>query len=214
MEKMCLKPQAYTFLRTILPLALVGLSCQTPPPRVTLPAGSVPVSTQPPPDAAETVQPVAATPTSTPSVGAARSNPAPPGSNIGVYTMFISVLNSIRPADDLVQSASASNPAPGQERQYLLVEVALLCDLSSDSTCSLSPSDDFQLVGSSGVLIEPARLTQAPDRTLKETEFFGGSTISGYVPFVIPNAETDLILVFSPVSAFGIFEGFLVIPGE
>jgi hypothetical protein len=212
MDKMSEKPRIHALFATIVLLVLAGLSCQSISPRVTLPPGTVPVRTQPAMGTAEPALPMAATLTSTPSIGAARSNPAPPGSNVGVYTIFISVLDAIRPADDLVEAANPSNPRPGEGMQYMFVEVALLCDLTSDSTCSLSPSDDFRLVGSSGVLIEPTELPQAPDGMLQVAEFFGGSSISGYVPFIISKAETDLILVFSPSSALGMIEGYLMVP--
>ena len=145
-------------------------------------------------------------------IGTSRSNPAPVGSEVVIDQMAFVVLGLIRPADDKIMEGNQFNtePEPGQE--YILLKLEIKCLKSSDDQCSFSPLlDEVKVIGSSGIGHDSEWFISGVDGLLEDTEFFGGTIISGSIPFIIGQEETDLVFVYEP------FLGdtfYLAIPSE
>ena len=151
-------------------------------------------------------------PTQTPEIGSSRSNPAPPGSEVKAISVLLQVTGLTRPADEMIAAAASENPTPEPGSEYILVHLLFTCDLPSDSTCHIYPGDELSLVGSGGVVRNPALSLHGLTEMLHEVEFYGGSQVSGYVPFLLPAEETDLILVYKPPMGLGLVEAYLALP--
>jgi hypothetical protein len=150
--------------------------------------------------------------TETKPVGSARSNPAPVGSEVVADDMAFKVLSIIRPADDIVLDEDNFNidPEPGQE--YLLVELEITCQESSDEQCNLSSFWNLSVLGSAGVSHDMELMVTGVEGLLPSVEFYGGSTVSGYVPFIVGQDETDLLLVYEPMFLGDTF--YLALPNQ
>lgn len=136
-------------------------------------------------------------PTSTPPVGTRRDNPAPVGSVILADDMEFTVLSVIRPADTIVKAGNPYNSDPETGNEYMFVEVTVTCALDSVEKCNYN-SFNFSLLGSSGVSIESEIFISGVENLLESAEFYGEATISGYIPFIVPIDETDILLVYEP----------------
>ncbi|HAE86243.1 MAG TPA: hypothetical protein DCG78_07060 [Anaerolineaceae bacterium] len=136
--------------------------------------------------------------TKAPKVGTARSNPAPVGSEVIADNMAFKILGATRPADEIIMAGNPFNTAPEEGEEYVLVELQATCQKSSDEQCRLNPFN-ISLIGSSGVMHDSEIMVAGVDGLLKSTEFYGGVTVSGTLPFIIGQEETDLILVYDPI---------------
>jgi hypothetical protein len=140
----------------------------------------------------------AATVTEQPALGTARSNPAPAGSEIIADGMAFTLTGSVRPATQTVMSANQFNSAPEADEEYVLVSVSIACQKTVDEKCSIF-SSSFKMLGSSGITSEPEIFVAGVPGLLDfNTEFYGGASISGAIPFIVSTADTGLLLVYEP----------------
>ena len=142
-------------------------------------------------------------------IGSVRSNPAPVGSEILADDMNFSVKSIVRPANDIVIEGNMFNDEPEEGQEYLLVEISAECTKTTDEKCSIS-TFNFKTLGKSGV-INDVEYVAGVKKLLEETEFFGGSTVSGYLAFMVDIGDT-LLLVYDPL--FSSNEFYLSLPTE
>ena len=137
--------------------------------------------------------------TATSPVGTARSNPAPAGSEVVADDMAFVVTGSTRPATDVIMAGNQFNTQPEAGQEYVLVNVRITCRKSSDDKCSFFVYN-LKMLGSSGVQRDPEFMVAGVNGLLdlSITEFFGGATIEGGIPFIVNSDETELLLVYSP----------------
>jgi hypothetical protein len=145
-------------------------------------------------------------------VGTARSNPAPVGSEIIADKMAFVVLDSIRPADDIIMDGNQFNTEPESGQEYILVQLQVTCMKSSDDQCNLTPFMNFSIIGSSGIAHDPEIMVAGVEGLLESTEFYGEGVLTGYLPFIVGQDETDLILVYEPLLIGDTF--YLSIPSD
>jgi len=138
--------------------------------------------------------------TSTSVLGTARSNPAPAGSEIVVDDMAFVIVGATRPATDKVMAGNQFNTSPEAGQEYVMVNVRITCKKSTDDKCSFY-TYNLKLLGSSGIQRDPEIMVAGVDGLLDFTitEFFGGATIEGAIPFIVNSDESDLLLVYSPI---------------
>ena len=132
-------------------------------------------------------------------VGTARSNPAPVGSEVIADDMAFVVTGAIRPATDIIMDGNMFNTEPEQGQEYILVDLGVTCMKSIDESCSISPFWNISLIGSEGVKYDAESFVTGVDGLLESTEFYGEATVSGYLPFIVNEGETNLILVYEPI---------------
>jgi len=139
------------------------------------------------------------TATATKEVGTARSNPAPVGSEVIADDMSFVILSAVRPATELIESAYVYNEDPESDEEYILVELKVTCLKSSDATCTFNPLINVKVIGSLGVEYDMKWAVVGVEDLLDYTEFYGGATLTGSLPFIISQDEADLILVYEPL---------------
>ena len=138
-------------------------------------------------------------PTSTMPPGTSQSNPARVGSDIYADNMIFVISGSVRPADGIVSSGDMFNSQPGQWQQYIFVTLKVTCDTPSNQQCHLSQFN-MKLSGSDGIVKYPERLISGVDGILEDTDFYGGATISGNVPFIISLGNSHVVLIYESLS--------------
>lgn len=138
--------------------------------------------------------------TSAPEVGTARSNPAPAGSQVVADDMAFEVTGFTRPADEIVSAGNMYNTAPEGDQEYIFVDVQITCQQSTDEKCTIYPTSSFSLIGSSGVVYDPEIMLAGVEGLFEvmDTEFYGGSTVSGALAFIVGQADMGLVLIYDP----------------
>ena len=188
------------FFAILATLILAALACGSTDVQVNLPAQQIAETWIAETAAAQGQAPATTEVQATSPVGTARSNPAPAGSEVIVDDMGFVIVGSTRPATDIVMSGNQFNTSPEAGQEYVMVNVQITCKTSSDEKCSFF-TYNLKLLGSSGVQRDPEIVVAGVDGLLdlSITEFFGGATIGGAIPFIVNSDETDLLLVYSPI---------------
>lgn len=203
MSRTVTRPVSSVLVLVLVPLAVAALACGSSGTPEVSPADSETESEAeevPPAEVSEGEEDPSPTeapePTETPQpVGSARSNPAPPGFEVTLGSVTVSVGEVIRPATEIVMDANPFNTEPEEGQEYIFVEVITTCEEGQDDTCEII-GFEFSLIGSSGVVYEPEIFVAGVEGLYEGGEFFGGATRSGYMPFLIEQTETDLILKY------------------
>lgn len=179
------------FLLVLAVLAVLALACGgSTAPEVNAPSSNQSNSSQPTTAAAATTAPV----------GSARSNPAPAGSEIVIDGMAFVVTSATRPATDIIMAGNPFNTSPEAGQEYVLVSLRVTCQKTADEKCDFS-AYSMKLLGSSGVQRDSQSIVAGVSGLFEAfgTEFFGGASIEGSIPFIVNSDETDLLLVYSPL---------------
>jgi hypothetical protein len=146
------------------------------------------------------IQPTLETiPTASPPPGTSQNNPIPVGSDVIADSMRFAIKGAIRPADGIVSSGDMFNAQPGAYQQFIFVTLTVACETPSDQQCHLSIFK-MKLSGSDSLVKYPERLISGVDGILMSTDFNGGTTISGHIPFIIPIGASHLELVYESLS--------------
>ena len=132
---------------------------------------------------------------SVPPAGTARSNPAPMGSAIIAFDMVFTVIDYERPANKTIERANMFNTKPQGDREYILIEMEIACEKTFDEKCVIRGSS-FEIVGDGGVIYNRRYASGVKGGLITNEEFFGGTTITGKIPFIIERSETNLILIY------------------
>ena len=181
-----MKSKVYVFL-AILGLILASIACGTSDSDVIVnPSG-------------EEEAPSQQEPTDLPEIGTARSNPAPAGSEVIVDDMALKILGVVRPADDIIEAGNMFNTEAESDQEYVLIELHVTCKKSIDDQCSISSYWNISLIGSSGIEYDPEWFVTGVEGLLESIDFYGDAVVSGYIPFIIKQSDTNLILVYEPI---------------
>ena len=130
-------------------------------------------------------------------IGTARSNPAPLGSVITADNMQFEILGSTRPADDIIMSGNMFNTEPEEGEEYILIDMKIECMKDQDDTCNIS-SFSFKLIGDEGVIYDAEWFISGVDGLLESEEFYGGGVVTGALPFIIKETDSNLIFLYEP----------------
>jgi len=210
----------FLWILSVIVLVLAMLACGSEGPSVNPPSEEKVEVIEDQPTAEEVAtedvpteeKPTEEEPTEEKAVGSARSNPAPVGSEVVADNMGFKVLSIIRPADDIVMQGNMFNTEPESGQEYLLVELQITCQKSSDEECSLSSFWNFSVIGSSGVKHDAEFMVTGVEGLLESIDFYGGTTVSGYVPFIVGLDEIDLLFVYEPILFGDTF--YLALPNQ
>jgi hypothetical protein len=124
----------------------------------------------------------------------------PYGSDVVVDQMKIKVTEAIRPADGLVSVGSMFNPQPGAYHHYVFVEFEIECQAGTSQSCQLNPFKVRLKVGD-GSLKYPQWFLAGVEGILQDAEFQSGTTVSGYIPFIVSYGDSGLHLVYTAQSS-------------
>ncbi len=172
----------------LLALVLASLACGSPTPEVTVPEQESNTSEEAPapaPAATEAPKPL----------GSARSNPAPLGSEVAISNMTIVVTEVVAPANNIVAEGNMFNSTPEPGNEYIFVNISVMCTKSADETCNLS-GFEFSLIDSAGITHDAEIFIAGVSGLFEGGEFYGGSTKTGYLPFLAPESDLSAIIKF------------------
>ena len=129
--------------------------------------------------------------------GTSRKDPAPVGFIVHADKMQFFVTAILRPADEIVKSGNAYNfnIAAGAGQEYMFIKVSINCEKPADQQCTLNLFD-FKALGSNGVLAGPELTIAGVDGLLKPTSFYGGATVTGYIPYIVTKGDENILLVY------------------
>jgi hypothetical protein len=136
----------------------------------------------------------ATTPPVTPQI-----DPVPFGSDVNVDQMKFVITGAIRPADEIVSSGDMFNTQPREYQHYIFVTLNVTCEMATDQQCHLS-LPNIRLLDSRGVLKYPQWFLSGVEGIFKDTDFQGGTTVSGNVPFIISIGASGLLLIYESLS--------------
>ncbi len=128
-----------------------------------------------------------------------QSNPPQPGSDVAIDQMSFVIIGSVRPADGIVASGDMFNPQPHEYQQYIFVTLAVTCKTTAGQQCHLNIFN-ISLLGRDGTPKYPQWYLSGVEGILKDTEFQGGTTVSGHVPFIISVGDSGLQLIYESSS--------------
>lgn len=143
----------------------------------------------------EIIEEIAVEPTKKP--GTARSNPAPVGSEVLADDMSFVILGSTRPADGIIKAGNMFNTEPEDGEEYVLVELRIKCLKSSDDKCSISQFN-FKMLGDTGIQYDAEWFVAGVSGLLGSEDFYGGSEVSGLLPYIVKQSEENLIFIYEP----------------
>lgn len=129
--------------------------------------------------------------------GSSLDHPAPPGTVVLAGDLEIQLVDTVRPADDIVAKGGLLNPRPGPGNEMMLVNVSITCRPAEDvETCAFVPVLEFLLVSPIGVHRPEWLVSGLPD-PLEGGEVQAGETVSGDMVFEVGKGESRLVLVYA-----------------
>jgi hypothetical protein len=136
-------------------------------------------------------------PTATPVLGKTRDTPLPGNEGVDLGNgIFLTILAVDLHADAVVRQGNRFTETPTPNQEYAIISLQLECRKTENNQCSFSPFD-IKAVGSDGQVRDRAHTPGVPER-LEEFSynFFGGSTITGSLVFLIPKDDTKVVLFY------------------
>ena len=154
------------------------------------------------PDSVEPIQSVEVSfePTPGQSPGHFRTNPMPPGETVTTSDgLGLTIVSATLDAASVVLDANRYNDPPSMGNRFTMVRVRVQNIGGSANSETDIEESDFRFVGSSATLFEHSCGVIPDELSLK---LFKGGTGEGNVCFQIPEAESDLILLYEPSFSF------------
>lgn len=198
-------------LLAVIALVLTVLACGESETVVRTPTPDTPVSTTQEETTVSAPEEPAVIPEPTlPTLGTSRTNPAPVGSKITAEDLSITVVEVVRPADDIALSGNMfNNPAQGKE--YIMARLSLECEKGADDICRFS-SSDFKIVGNKGEITDAAWGIAGVEGDMGAgEEIFGDTTTSRVIFFEISPDDDGLIMIYEPWLSLSARKTFLAL---
>ena len=132
-------------------------------------------------------------------LGETRDQPYPVDAVVDIGDdMQLSILSVTRPANEEVHQANQFNDEPATGLEYAMLRLRVQCNKSTNDKCSFS-GWYLHMVGADGTVRDDASVASIPDDLDSTTEFFGGANIEGDMVFLIPEADTSVVLFYEPL---------------
>ena len=126
---------------------------------------------------------------------------APAGTAVDLGNdMTLTVLDVTRPADDIVESGSVLNATPPEGEEFLRVDVEVSCNSDSGTQCTFYPTVMKAVLGD-GSTRDLQIFIEGVDDWDTAVEMEGGATEQGFLLFIVPTAEKDVLLSYQDLSA-------------
>lgn len=161
------------------------------PPEATATSGptSTPAPTEPPlPTATVTSGPR----------GVTRDQPHPIDAVIDIAgDMKVSIVEVVRPANDIVQQGNMFNDTPVPNQEYVMVKLHVECVKSSNDKCTFDKYQ-FKAVGADGQVRDQASVAGLPGAFESYAEFFGGASTDGNIVFLLSQGDPNAVMFYEP----------------
>ena len=129
------------------------------------------------------------------------SDAAPAGTAVNIGNdLTLTVLGVTRPADYIVANGSFLNTTPPEGEEFLQVDVQVTCNGGTGTQCSFYPTV-MKAVLSDGSTRDLQTFIEGVDDWDTSFDVEGGVTEDGFLLFIVPQSETDLILSYQDIYA-------------
>lgn len=126
---------------------------------------------------------------------------APAGTTVDIGSgITLTVVDVTRPADDLVANGNSFNTTPHEGEEFLRVDVEVTCNNDSGSTCTFYPTV-MKAVLSDGSTRDLQTFLEGVDDWDTAVEIGNGATERGFLLFIVPKSETDLVVSYNDIYA-------------
>lgn len=126
---------------------------------------------------------------------------APAGSAVDIGNdTSLTLLDVTRPADDLVAGGSSFNTTAPEGEEFMQVDVQVTCAGDPGTTCTFYPTV-MKAVLSDGSRRDLQTFLEGLDDWDTAVEVEGGATEQGFLLFIVPRSETDLVLSYNDIDA-------------
>ena len=142
--------------------------------------------------------PAEETPGST-SPAAPDAAPAGTAADIG-NDMSLTVLDVTRPADDIVAAGSSFNTTAPEDEEFIQVAVEVTCNADPGTTCTFYPTL-MKAVLVDGATRDLQTFIEGVEDWDTAVELEGGASEQGFLLFIVPESETDLVVSYNDIYA-------------
>ena len=124
---------------------------------------------------------------------------APAGTPVAIgNNMTLTVLDVTRPVDDLVANGSSFNTTAPEGDEFIQVGVEVTCNAEAGATCSFYPTV-MKAVLSAGSTRDLQTFIEGVEDWDTAVELEGGATEQGFLLFIVPQAESDLVISYQDI---------------
>jgi hypothetical protein len=149
--------------------------------------------------ATETALPIVSTQETEESTNSVFPEAAPAGTAVDIgNNMALTILGVTRPADDVVANGSSFNTTAPEGEEFMQVNVEVTCSAEAGTTCSFYPTV-MKAILSDGSTRDLQTFIEGVDDWDTAVEIESGATEQGFVLFMIPQSESDLVLSYQDV---------------
>ena len=135
------------------------------------------------------------------STTSAAPNAAPVGTAVDIGNdLTLAVLDVTRPADDIVANGSVLNTTPPEGEEFIRVDIEVTCNSDPGTTCSFYPTV-MKAVLSDGSTRDLQTFIEGVDDWDTTIEIEGGATEQGFLLFIVPTSETNLVVSYQDIYA-------------
>jgi hypothetical protein len=126
---------------------------------------------------------------------------APAGSPVDIgNNMVLIVLDVTRPVDDIVASGSVLNTTPPEGEEFMQVDMEVTCSSAPGTKCTFYPTV-MKAALSDGSTRDLQTFIEGVDDWNTAVEIEGGAIEQGFLLFIVPKSETDLVISYQDISA-------------
>jgi hypothetical protein len=124
---------------------------------------------------------------------------APAGTAVDIgNNMTLTVLDVTRPADDIVANGSVLNTTAPEGEEFIRVDVEVTCNSELGTQCSFYPTV-MKAVLSDGSTRDLQTFIEGLEEWDTSIEIEGGATEQGFLLFIVPTAESDLVVSYQDI---------------
>jgi hypothetical protein len=126
---------------------------------------------------------------------------APAGSAVDIGNdMTLTILNVTRPMDELVAKGSVLNTTPPEGEEFMQVDVQVTCNGEPGTQCSFYPTVMKAILGD-GSRRDLQTFIEGVEDWDTTLEIEGGATQQGFLLFIVPKSEPNLVVSYNDIYA-------------
>ncbi len=129
------------------------------------------------------------------------ANAAPAGTAVEIgNNITLTILDVIRPVDDLVSNGSSFNTTAPEGEEFIQVNVSVTCTNDAESPCAFYPTV-MKVVLADESTRDLQTFIEGVGDWDTSVEIDGGETQKGFLLFIVPKAETQLVISYQDIYA-------------
>ena len=126
---------------------------------------------------------------------------APAGTAVDIgNNMTLTILDVTRPADDIVANGSSFNTTAPEGEEFIQVDVEVTCNSAPGTKCSFYPTV-MKAVLSDGSTRDLQTFIEGVEDWDTTLEIEGGATEQGFLLFIVPTSESNLVVSYNDIYA-------------